>query len=186
MTSSSSTYSLTELIPRLFPFFRHTISSVRLAVVQTITVFLNLLIEDINWVDDRLLRLLFQNLIVEERLDIRDASALAWEATLRLNSLTAHVPSRAAPHLSSWFEILVTPIGTGLDARLFWSTRTSLSGQGAFVYNVDKAILAQDLSLVSAEAVMRGRTAGAKAFGQLMAAWPSEVRLLDLLESCAG
>lgn len=170
-------YSLTDLIPRLFPFFRHTISSVRLAVVQTITVFLKLSITDMSWVDERLLRLLFQNLIVEDRSDIREASARAWKASLLLTNSDQNVPARAISHIASWFEILTCPIGTALDTRLFWSPRTSLSGQGAFVYNVDKAILAQDLSLVSAEATMRGRIAGATAFGQLMAVLPSEVRL---------
>lgn len=147
----------------------------RLAVVQTISVFLRLSIEDVTWVDERLLRLVFQNLVVEDRIEIREASAQAWEASLWLARSRPHIISSASAHVHSWFDILATPIGTPLDTRLFWSPRTSLGGQGAFVYNVDKAILAQDLSLVSAEAVMRGRIAGARAFGQLMAVWPVEV-----------
>ncbi|KAK4703463.1 TATA-binding protein-associated factor, partial [Phenoliferia sp. Uapishka_3] len=173
-------YSLTELIPRLFPFFRHTISSVRLAVLNTVLVFLRLPSIDHSWADNRLLRLLFQNLIVEERLEIRNLTALAWRTTLNLPPVTDQVSGVSAPrfaqdatpHVDGWFRIVCTPIGVPIDTSLFWSAKQSLSGQGAFVHNVDKAILGQDLALVSVEAVMRGRVAGAVALGNLVAAWP--------------
>lgn len=169
-------HSLADLIPRLFPFFRHTIPTVRLAVLNTVLVFLGLPSIDHSWADDRLLRLLFQNLIVEERLEIRQATAKAWTACL---ALARDDPQRlyrhAHSHVANWFTILTTPIGFAIDVTLFWSAKVSLSGQGGFVHNVDKAILAQDLSLVSLEAVMRGRVAGAVAIGSLISAWPVEV-----------
>lgn len=168
---------LSDLIPRLFPFFRHTIASVRLAVLNTTLVFLELPSVDHSWADDRLLRLLFQNLIVEDRLDIRQTTARAWRTTLRVSN--AEEPDRLArianPHIDKWFAILSTPIGTAINPALFWSAKVSLSGQGGYVHNVDKAILSQDLSLVSVEAVMRGRVAGAVALGTLIAAWSLEV-----------
>jgi len=58
--------SLSTLIPRLYPFFRHTIMSVRSAVLNTLLTFLSM--QDVEeWVDDRLFRLAFQNMIVEEK-----------------------------------------------------------------------------------------------------------------------
>ncbi|KNZ52395.1 hypothetical protein VP01_3594g1 [Puccinia sorghi] len=74
-------HTLPSLTPRLFPFIRHTISSVRLSVVKTIHVFLkmpNLPVRE--WVDERLFRLTFQNLLVEERSDIRAVSHQVWIA----------------------------------------------------------------------------------------------------------
>lgn len=174
-------YTLADLIPRLFPFFRHTISTVRLAVLNTTLVFLSLPSIDHSWADHRLLRLLFQNLIVEDKSDIRQATTQAWRATL---ALAADDPTRlsrdAEPHLEAWFRIVSTPIGVPIDTTQFWSAKRSLSGQGAFIHNVDKAILAQDLSLVSVEAVMRGRVAAAVALGTLIAAWPVGVSQFSL------
>ncbi|KAM0754707.1 hypothetical protein T439DRAFT_368083, partial [Meredithblackwellia eburnea MCA 4105] len=173
-------YSLAELIPRLFPFFRHTISTVRLAVLKATIVFLDLAAInpslDNNWVDDRLLRLVFQNLIVEEQALIRSSTATVWSKALCL--LTAADPNRlstvAEPHLNAWFSIMSTPIGVPIDTSQFWASRMSLSGQGAFIHNVDKAILAQDMALVSVDQVMRGRVAAAVAIGELLAMWPSD------------
>ncbi|KAL8276295.1 hypothetical protein RQP46_011323 [Phenoliferia psychrophenolica] len=141
-----------------------------LLVLNTTLVFLRLPSIDHSWADARLLRLLFQNLIVEDRLDIRTVTSRAWSTTLALD--TARLPETAGPHLDAWFRIFATPVGVPIDTSLFWSAKQSLSGQGAFVHNVDKAILNQDLALVSVEAVMRGRVAGAVALGSLIAAWP--------------
>lgn len=59
-------HSLTTLIPRLYPFFRHTITSVRSAVLNTLLTFLGM--NDVEeWVDHRTFRLVFQNMIVEEK-----------------------------------------------------------------------------------------------------------------------
>lgn len=169
-----------ELIPRLFPFFRHTIASVRLAVLNTTLVFLELPSIDHSWADERLLRLLFQNLVVEDRLDIRERTARAWNMCLRISSAedSGRLTINAGPHIDKWFAILSTPIGTAINPALFWSAKVSLSGQGGYVHNVDKAMLAQDLSLVSVEAVMRGRVAGAVALGSLIASWSFGVRRL--------
>ena len=147
----------------------------RLAVLNTALVFLQLPSIDHSWADARLLRLLFQNLIVEDKLEIRTTTARAWCTTLALNP--AGLAQVAGPHLDAWFRIVATPIGVPVDTTLFWSAKQSLSGQGAVVHNVDKAILGQDLALVSVEAVMRGRVAGAVALGTLIAAWPKGVSL---------
>lgn len=168
--------SLSHRIPRLFPFFRHTIATVRLAVLNTVVVFLALSSIDMSWIDARLLRLLYQNLIVEERSDIRQTTTLAWKECLKFGTANPAVlfPQFQA-HLKTWFTILMSPIGFPLDPALFWSAKVSLSGQAGFVYNVDRAILAQDLSLVSVDAIVRGRVAAASAIGCLLAGWPVDV-----------
>lgn len=146
-------------------------------MLNTTLVFLELPSIDHSWADGSLLRLLFQNLIVEDRLEIRETTARAWRTTLRVSNMDE--PDRlariASPHVATWFAILSTPIGTAINTALFWSAKVSLSGQGGYVHNVDKAILSQDLSLVSVEAVMRGRVAGAVALGTLIADWSPEV-----------
>ena len=177
MQSPSIEKPLSDLIPLLFPFFRHTIPTVRLAVVNTILVFLALPTIDHSWADSRLLRLLFQNLVVEDRLDVRLATSQAWHECLRLGRADpAELTRNAIPYLKIWFRILTNPIGVALDPTWFWSARMSYGGQAGFIHNVDKAMLAQDLSLVSVEAIMTGRIAGAVAMGELIASWSIGVR----------
>lgn len=143
-------------------------------MLNTTLVFLELPSIDHAWADERLLRLLFQNLVVEDKREIREATMRAWKSCLAVSSTEDpdRLTKNAGPHVDKWFAILSTPIGTAINPALFWSAKASLSGQGAYVHNVDKALLNQDLSLVSVEAVMRGRVAGAVALGTLIAAWP--------------
>ncbi|GAA6004805.1 DNA-binding ATPase [Rhodotorula paludigena] len=169
---------LPDLIPRLFPFFRHTISSVRLAVLNTLLVFLELPSIDPSWVDSRVLRLLFQNLILEERPEIRRASEDAWLASLahakRVPNGLQQLVSHAGPCLAPWFSLLFLPIGTPIGTNLLWSPTQSLSGEGGVTYSVDKPMLRQDLALVSIESITRGRVSGAVALGTLLATWPAD------------
>ncbi|GAA5967385.1 hypothetical protein JCM11641_000529 [Rhodosporidiobolus odoratus] len=173
LQSSRMETPLPDLIPRLFPFFRHTISSVRLSVLNTILVFLALPSISHAWLDSRLLRLLFQNLILELRLVIRAASEQAWEACLTLLSATPdgrqQLVTNAEPHLATWFALLNWPIGQPIEARLIWSATANTTG-----HNVDKPMLNQDLALVRIEAIMRGRVSGAAALGRLLCVWPIE------------
>jgi TATA-binding protein-associated factor len=73
---------LSFLAPTLYPFFRHTIPNVHLAVVNTLHSFMSVSSLPRDWVAAPLLRLLLQNLIVEEREDIRTASLSTWRTAL--------------------------------------------------------------------------------------------------------
>jgi len=78
--------------------------------------------------------------------------------------------------LSTWFSLLRSPIGTPLNAALFWSARESLAGNGVgIVHNVDKPMLNQDLALVSTESILKGKVEAAKAIGNLLTVWPKAV-----------
>ncbi|GAA5949726.1 hypothetical protein JCM21900_003274 [Sporobolomyces salmonicolor] len=183
LQSPSMKIPLPHLIPRLFPFFRHTITSVRHAVLNTLLVFLLLpSLPPSTWVDSRLYRLLFQNLILEGRTEIRAASEKAWRSCVATAARTPEALARLAQEVQSllagWFAMLGSPIGVPMETSLFWSARESLAGNGVgVVHNVDKPMLNQDLALVSVDAVLRGRITGATAMGTLVASWPAE--LLD-------
>ncbi|MCO5552895.1 hypothetical protein L7F22_006414 [Adiantum nelumboides] len=170
--------SVSDLVPRLFPFFRHTITSVRLSVLNALSVFLSVPSLSRDWIDARVLRLLFQNLIVEERLPIREASKKAWSKASTI-VVEAGGPARLVdlvrPHLSSFFIILMTPLGSPLDFSLFYKASTSAGMGGGDAHNVDKGILAQDLSLVGVDTVIRGRLGAAEALGSIMAHWPRDL-----------
>ncbi|KNZ49597.1 hypothetical protein VP01_4912g1 [Puccinia sorghi] len=95
-------HTLPSLIPRLFPFFRHTISSVRLSVVKTIHVFLimpNLPVRE--WVDECLFWM-FGLLLLESWPEERPPRIKNRPGT-NLESLTGHDHGAGrAPYLRRW------------------------------------------------------------------------------------
>jgi TATA-binding protein-associated factor len=71
--------SFANLVPRLYPFLRHTITSVRLAALRALTTFLRLEDKDSNaWVDGKAMRLIFQNLLVERNEGVLKLSLEVW------------------------------------------------------------------------------------------------------------
>ncbi|GAA5868377.1 hypothetical protein JCM3774_003272 [Rhodotorula dairenensis] len=179
LQSPSMSTPLPTLIPRLFAFFRHTITSVRLAVVRTFLVFLRLPTLAPTWLDATFCRLLFQNLLLEERADIREATSAAWTACLERSGPS--MPTLVAAQINDWFALLFTPIGIAIDRRLLWTGTPGTAGHEPTVYSVDKPMLNQDLALVTVESILRCRVAAATMIGSLMAAWsgalPPEFRL---------
>jgi len=71
--------SFTRLVPRLYPFLRHTLPGVRSAVLRALLTFLTIEGEDSKgWVDGKILRLVFQNLLVERNNDVLILSKSVW------------------------------------------------------------------------------------------------------------
>lgn len=118
--------SFTTLVPRLYPFLRHTITSVRLAVLKALMTFVNLGAETSQgWLKGRILRLIFQNILVE-----RDQATLAmsmelWTALVRnLGQNPAVLADEFEPHVEALMELTLHPIGVSrhpipMNASLF-------------------------------------------------------------------
>ncbi|KAI5296580.1 TATA-binding protein-associated factor mot1 [Ascosphaera acerosa] len=71
--------SFERLVPRLFPFLRHTITSVRSAVLRALLTFLRLDGRQHNgWVDEKAMRLIFQNILVERNEGVLTLSLQVW------------------------------------------------------------------------------------------------------------
>jgi TATA-binding protein-associated factor len=189
---------LSELAPTLFPFFRHTIPGVRLAVVNTLRTFMGSCrssaepapvkpdpeadpdagaVLSRDWITRPVFELLFQNLILEERDDIRRATAQVW--TVAVSLAGEGLAQLLHEVVYNWLCTLATPIGEPLNpAYFFYPTK-----RGDEAHNVDKSAMQQDLSLLGLDVVYRGRLEAAKAMGTLIAAWPGEVRC-PAHESC--
>ncbi|XP_006458226.1 hypothetical protein AGABI2DRAFT_183309 [Agaricus bisporus var. bisporus H97] len=169
---------LSTLAPTLFPFFRHTIPNVRLAVVKTLASFMAVPNLPRDWVSVSFLRLLFQNLICEERSDIRDASLSAWrDAFSLLSSTPDFFVSQVSQQLTlEWYAVAMTPIGTAIDTSTFYLPSIANNTDGVLErHNVDKNMLAQDLSLVPIEVILRARIAAATALAYQIIHWPKEM-----------
>ncbi|KAH7107356.1 SNF2 superfamily chromatin remodeling protein [Auriculariales sp. MPI-PUGE-AT-0066] len=170
-----SSQPLSTLAPLLFPFFRHTIKNVRLAVPKTLHAFLRVPTLPRDWVSGAFFSLLIQNIVVEEREEVRAETLSLWRTTIELCSLPELVDGQLVMRM---FEMSLTPIGTRLPIQLFHNP-TSVNGDGAGFpekHNVDKHMLTQDLALVNADIVIKTRITAAQAIASMVARWPSESR----------
>lgn len=165
----------------MFPFFRHTIPNVRLAVVKTLASFMAVPTLPRDWIAAPFLRLLFQNLIAEERADIRDASLAAWRAALTVLAGTPGWLDTVVTQqlVLEWYAIVMTPLGVAIDPATFYRPSVETVGSGGAAperHNVDKNMLAQDPSLITNEVTLKARVAAATALAQLIVFWPANVR----------
>ena len=120
-------HSFSELVPRLYPFLRHTITSVRSAVLRALQTFLQIAgNETKGWVNGRILRLMFQNLLVERNEEVLKLSLDVWYAISDALAGGGHdrFPSEFAPHAADLFSLALHPIGVSrypipMDSALF-------------------------------------------------------------------
>ncbi|KAF8636633.1 hypothetical protein AX17_003442 [Amanita inopinata Kibby_2008] len=168
---------LSTLAQTLFPFFRHTIANVRLAVVKTLESFMAIPTLPRDWIQSPFLRLLFQNIIAEERADIRTASLSGWRAALSIISSTPGWLENVVTqqHILDWYAIMMTPIGVPINITSFYHPSFSCDSDGtAERHNVDKNMLSQDMSLIKVEVTLKARIAAATALAYLIFNWPSQ------------
>ena len=169
---------LSSLSPTLFPFFRHTIPNVRLAVVMTLHSFMTVSSLSRDWISTPFLRLLFQNLIVEERSDVRDASLVAWRTALSLMASTPGWIESVIPQqvVLEWYAIVMTPLGVPIDPSAFYYSSNEVDGDVTVErHNVDKNMLTQDPSLITPEVTLKARISAATALACLIFYWPNHV-----------
>lgn len=118
--------SFTLLVPRLYPFLRHTITSVRLAVLKALLTFAKLADESSQgWLNGRVLRLVFQNILVERDKDTLDTSLELWSAlVLNLSKSPETLADEFGPHIDPLMQLTLHPIGVSryplpMNATLF-------------------------------------------------------------------
>lgn len=103
--------SFHELVPRLFPFLRHTITSVRAAVLRALNTFLD--IQDTGkdgWIDSKALQLVFQNILLERNEGVLRLSMQLWNSLIDVLG-SAQLPMHLGPILGSIVPLSLTPIG---------------------------------------------------------------------------
>lgn len=102
-------------VPRLWPFFRHTLTSVRSAVLQTLQLLLSAESAQ-SWLPsaiEPLTRLTFQNLLVEENSNVRRLTVDLWTQILQ-KAHPHHVYGVVTAHIGTWLGLLVTQPGVAL------------------------------------------------------------------------
>ena len=113
--SKDPEHLFSQLVPRLYPFLRHTITSVRTAVLRALQTFLQLGGEGTrDWVNGMILRLIFQNLMVERNEVALNLSLQVWYALA--DALNEQGPgcflNEFMTHSHDIFTLALHPIGT--------------------------------------------------------------------------
>ncbi|CAJ2509814.1 Uu.00g057140.m01.CDS01 [Anthostomella pinea] len=104
--------TFTLLVPRLYPFLRHTITSVRLAVLKALMTFINVGEESQGWLDGRILRLIFQNILVERDQETLKMSIQLWTALVKcLAKDPERLANEFAPHIDALMQLTLHPVG---------------------------------------------------------------------------
>ena len=107
---------LDGLISRLWPFFRHLLSTVRIAAIDALTKLLAAAFASKQrpiWLESVLPAALchvFQNILVEEHDQVRDVSISLWRAIVACDAPEL-LQGVSQVHFAKWTEMLVTPSG---------------------------------------------------------------------------
>lgn len=113
--AKDSDHSFSQLVPRLYPFLRHTIISVRSAVLRALQTFLQIGGDGTrDWVNGTILRLVYQNLLVERNETTLGLSLdvfFALAETLKFQG-GSYFTSEFIPHSIDMFAMALHPIGT--------------------------------------------------------------------------
>ncbi|XP_042034375.1 TATA-binding protein-associated factor BTAF1-like isoform X1 [Salvia splendens] len=129
MGSLENPYMLSTLAPRLWPFMRHSITSVRLSAIRTLERLLEAgyrrSITDESssiwpsFIVGDTLRIVFQNLLLESNEEILLCSERVWN--LLTKCAVEDLENAVKLYFSSWIELATTPYGSLLDAtKMFW------------------------------------------------------------------
>ncbi|MFS7923027.1 putative DNA helicase chromatin remodeling SNF2 family [Helianthus anomalus] len=129
VNSQENPYMLPTLAPRLWPFMRHSITSVRYSAIRTLERLLEAeyrrsLSESSSsfWPSFILvdtLGIVFQNLLLESNQEILQCSERVWR--LLLECPVPDLEAAARSYMGSWIELVTTPYGSPLDTtKMFW------------------------------------------------------------------
>lgn len=121
--------SFDMLVPRLYPFLRHTITTVRSAVLRALRMFLELPdTNNLKWIDARTIRLVFQNILLERNEVVLklsfDVWKSLWSSVTRRDGENAISSGHSVEHLINLVEATMQPIGLprcpiAMDPALF-------------------------------------------------------------------
>ncbi|KAF9615352.1 hypothetical protein IFM89_023003 [Coptis chinensis] len=127
--SEESPYMLSTLAPRLWPFMRHSITSVRHSAIHTLERLLVAGCQKASesatrsfWPSFILgdtLRIVYQNLLLEANDEILQCSERVWRLLLQCPETDLEMAARS--YFTSWIELASTPYGSPLDAsKMYW------------------------------------------------------------------
>ncbi|KAG7462732.1 hypothetical protein MATL_G00187870 [Megalops atlanticus] len=113
--------SLTVLVPRVWPFLRHTISSVRRAALETLFTLLSKADQSCAvWLTPILqdmLRHIFQSCILESNQDILDLIQKVWTELIN-QAPQQYVVAASCPWMGAWLCLMMQPSHIPIDLNM--------------------------------------------------------------------
>uniref|UniRef100_A0A3B3T3U9 BTAF1 RNA polymerase II, B-TFIID transcription factor-associated n=1 Tax=Paramormyrops kingsleyae TaxID=1676925 RepID=A0A3B3T3U9_9TELE len=119
--SSSIQQSLTVLVPRVWPFLRHTISSVRKAALETLFTLLSKADQSCaEWLTPILqdvLRHIFQSCILESNQEILELIQKVWTELIS-QAPQQYVVAASCPWMGAWLCLMMQPSHIPIDHNM--------------------------------------------------------------------
>jgi TATA-binding protein-associated factor len=113
MSVSSDDWNFSRLVPRLYPFLRHSLTGVRRSVLKTLLSFIDISDESMHdWIDGHIIRLIFQNLLLERNEEVLDLSAKVYDQLINhLIKNNLPIDEIIQNHIVPLIDLMITPIG---------------------------------------------------------------------------
>ncbi|CAD7702492.1 unnamed protein product [Ostreobium quekettii] len=127
---------LSSLVPRLWPFFRHSLSSVRLAVVQCCEQLIRCSPQQDSWLEPLfgdMLTLTFCNLLLETHENVLNSSDRVWQLLMQQMRGALLRSSLPASVIGVYFRLASTPLGHGYDECLMHQMLDHVGNEGRSV-----------------------------------------------------
>lgn len=197
------------LVPRLFPFLRHSITNVRKAVLRTIIEFLRIPDPSTKgWVTPTALRLVWQNLLVEQNRDVLELSQQVYDELL--SQAVPSIEQFMEPQWPAMLNLVMTPIGLPrhnypLNAthilrpsgERVCASNSAPRGQKRknnadasivddLKVNIDAPMYNGDVVLLGYETLILARVTAAKALGRALSYIPQDAALASVLPLMVG
>ncbi|SCU91827.1 LAMI_0E07470g1_1 [Lachancea mirantina] len=186
-------WSFKSLVPKLYPFLRHSITNVRIAVLNLLQAFLSIK-DDFSklWINGKVFRLIFQNILLEQNPSVLQMSFDVYVGMLsefKVKNPDKDLDHLFGKHLAPILHLLITPIGEqgkSYNMELQYILKPSPHYQlhserkrnssmtvksdipppaNSERVNIDAPMLAGDITLLGTEVIVNTRTMAAKALG---------------------
>ncbi|OLY80671.1 TATA-binding protein-associated factor MOT1 [Smittium mucronatum] len=176
-----SSFKLSNLLPQLFPFFRHTITSVRLASVQAVLTISEIYVDKYDmssipdWLNNHTVRLIFQNVFLETVPEILHSSIKLWNFLAENYFISENFFSTVFTELTinSMIRLVTTPVGAPIDESLLLPTCGKFTSkiESKISHVIDAPVIQQDISLVPYSILIRSRILSSQLISKLICVW---------------
>lgn len=112
-SNEADDWNFAKLVPRLYPFLRHSLASVRKSVLTTLLSFIHIPDPSMHsWINGQIIRLIFQNLLMERNEDVLNLSTTVYDELINFLVKTGvSLEDAFEQHIAPLLDLMVTPIG---------------------------------------------------------------------------
>lgn len=177
MQHENTDSNMSELVPRLWPFFKHNITSVRMSSLKTLDIILSTS-KSTSWLHSIIpeqMRQIYQRIVLEKVDGIREAACKVWAMTVRC-SPPQQLEQAIYHHAPTWFRLVIYPANVPIDGTLLTYDNVAGPTKGTEKGEADEAGRSYYIASTDMEAdtavkdsnVLKSRISAARVFGILL------------------